>query len=466
VTASNNRTAQVWDLRSGAKLGAPLAHQNSVYAARFSPNGETILTASHDGTARLWNASTGQPLTEPLRHILGLPNAVFSQAPHLFHEGVVIQAEFSPDRRWVLTASEDHTAQVWDAESGELLMPPLRHEGSVVVARFSPDGRQIVTAGRDGVAKLWTMEASSLPSEESAALARLVSARKVDATEGLVRITTAEFRELWERTRDRYGRYLEVSPEEAAAWHRRELQRCEAAGLSEAAVHHSERVLAVYPEDVDLRVQRAAHLSLLGRYREAAEELLRVAARGPESYSIRWAYALCLLAAGDREGFVRERERLSPLAAGLEGAWGENAAAWQFAFRPQSEAAEMERSVRSIRAVHESRPRNHNYCNTFGAVLFRAGRTAEAIEVLHRSMSLAAAGEIVWDWAFLALALHQQGEVDEARRYRDLLIGSEEVRGLKSPGIRLFARGTTLGWRERIEMREFLAEIEATFAVK
>jgi WD40 repeat protein len=56
-----------------------------------------VLTASDDKTARLWDATTGQPKGEPLRH-----------------QATVRSVAFSPDGRTVLTASWDHTARLWD----------------------------------------------------------------------------------------------------------------------------------------------------------------------------------------------------------------------------------------------------------------------------------------------------------------------------------------------------------------
>ena len=36
-------------------------------SAAFSPDGQRIVTASQDKTARLWDAATGKPIGEPLR---------------------------------------------------------------------------------------------------------------------------------------------------------------------------------------------------------------------------------------------------------------------------------------------------------------------------------------------------------------------------------------------------------------
>ena len=88
-------------------VGEPLRHDKSVLAASFSPDGRWVVTASDDQTARVWEAASGRPVGEPLRH-----------------DGVVNAASFSPDGRWVVTASLDQTARVWEAASGVLSASP------------------------------------------------------------------------------------------------------------------------------------------------------------------------------------------------------------------------------------------------------------------------------------------------------------------------------------------------------
>ena len=65
-------------------------HAKAVNSAMFSPDNRRIVTASDDRTARVWDAISGVELCQ----ILG-------------HTGRVTSATFSPDGRWIVTAGAD-----------------------------------------------------------------------------------------------------------------------------------------------------------------------------------------------------------------------------------------------------------------------------------------------------------------------------------------------------------------------
>ena len=127
---------------------AAFQHEGSVTSASFSADGTRVVTASDDKTARVWDARSGQPLTEPLKH----------------EEGV-LSASFSPDGTRVVTASADKTARVWDARSGQPLTEPLKHKSEVSSASFNADGTRVVSASRDKTARVWDIasDQSSAP---------------------------------------------------------------------------------------------------------------------------------------------------------------------------------------------------------------------------------------------------------------------------------------------------------------
>jgi len=138
VTASRDKTARVWDAKTGHPVTEPLKHEQAVGSAQFSPDGKRVVTASYDFTARVWDAQTGRPVTSPLEH-----------------DSPVICAQFSPDGKRVVTASSDFTARVWDAQTGQPVTAPLKHRNQVNSAQFSPDGKRVVTASSDGTARVW-----------------------------------------------------------------------------------------------------------------------------------------------------------------------------------------------------------------------------------------------------------------------------------------------------------------------
>lgn len=147
VTEASRSAAKVWDVTTGWDDDAQKekeatftldGHQGYISAVAFSPDGKFIVTASADGTARVWSASTGKLITELNGHLLSVSSAAFS-----------------PDSKLVVTASADNTARVWEAGSGKNVADLRGHGSRVNSAAFSPDGKFILTASEDRTARLW-----------------------------------------------------------------------------------------------------------------------------------------------------------------------------------------------------------------------------------------------------------------------------------------------------------------------
>jgi WD40 repeat protein/CHAT domain-containing protein/predicted negative regulator of RcsB-dependent stress response len=173
LTASRDNTAQLWDIRGN--LLVTLQHESRLMSAEFSPDGRHILTtAFRSHTAYLWDkkgnlvariedysdgygyveldSAKFSPdgrliLTADSRHHEGIGRLWDREGKYLAvlrgHESYVNTTEFSSDSRYILTASDDRTARVWDRQGNAVLV--LQHEQPVQKAEFSPNGSYILT---------------------------------------------------------------------------------------------------------------------------------------------------------------------------------------------------------------------------------------------------------------------------------------------------------------------------------
>jgi WD40 repeat protein/tetratricopeptide (TPR) repeat protein len=186
VTAAQDGTARVWDAATGEPIGPALKHDDPVNHAAFSPDGRRIATATGDrtgrhgkGEARVWDVATGRPVGPSLSH--GGRSKDDPQVRMIREDeggdmvlrgvGIVTHAAFSPDGRRIVTASDLGTARVWDAATGQPVMPSLRHKDAVDEATFSPDGRFVLTRSALTI-YLWEADTGVAHREFEANLAR------------------------------------------------------------------------------------------------------------------------------------------------------------------------------------------------------------------------------------------------------------------------------------------------------
>src|SRR5262249_16766348 len=138
---------RVWDAQSGKVLCTLLGERAYCVCAVWSPDGRRILTGTgSENRVQAWDAADGKRL--------------FPFAPEV---GVMVQGlVFSPHGRYVLGLRDSQNSfdlaaivPLWDARTGKLRSLLSRHEGAVTAAAFSPDSRWLVTASMDGTARIW-----------------------------------------------------------------------------------------------------------------------------------------------------------------------------------------------------------------------------------------------------------------------------------------------------------------------
>jgi WD40 repeat protein len=100
-----------------------------------------IASGSEDKTARIWNAQTGQPL-------LTLSG----------HTGVVRSVAYSPDNQRLATGSDDKTVWIWNAQTGQHLLTLSGHTGILRSVAYSPDSQRLASGSDDNTARVWNAQ--------------------------------------------------------------------------------------------------------------------------------------------------------------------------------------------------------------------------------------------------------------------------------------------------------------------
>ncbi len=120
ATGSLDKTARLWDVKTGKMMHEFTGHTNTVWSVAFSPDSKHVLMGSGDNAVRLCDVKTGKML-------------------HVFtHTDWVSSVAFSPDSKNILTGS-DAIARLWDVETGEIVQEFKGHTNAILSVAFSPD---------------------------------------------------------------------------------------------------------------------------------------------------------------------------------------------------------------------------------------------------------------------------------------------------------------------------------------
>jgi WD40 repeat protein len=147
AVADDSGTIALWDLTT-RKHTDRRPHTETIAGLAFSPDGKWLATASWDGTVKVQDVATGKP-----RH------------PALTHDDKVNSVAFRPNGAWLATGDQLGLVRLYAANevnSTTTTRKPLQtlsgHKSAVYGVAFSPSGQRLASAGSNGNVRVWDLD--------------------------------------------------------------------------------------------------------------------------------------------------------------------------------------------------------------------------------------------------------------------------------------------------------------------
>lgn len=188
IAISDGERFGLWDATTGKYLKTLSEETPEVQSIAYSPDGNTIATVRWD-RVQWWNAQTGENIkTFPssidnfgaIRFSPDGKTIAISEGSEISllhtnsgkhfttlegHKAYISGFAFSPDSKTIATGSNDGTARLWDANTGENLkifnMEHTKHRNEFVridPPKFSPDGKILAFRSNHNTLWLWNMQ--------------------------------------------------------------------------------------------------------------------------------------------------------------------------------------------------------------------------------------------------------------------------------------------------------------------
>jgi eukaryotic-like serine/threonine-protein kinase len=439
--------AEMRDAATGQLIRSFRKPGTAVTRAALSPDCRTLVTASDDRTAQLWNAVSGE---------------IIASLPQLHPAGQKWQPLFSRNGR-LLVLSSLEGVRIWDAATGDPISPPLIHPTEVEYAAFSPDGRLLLTAS-DQAAKAWPLYAAERNADEFLLLAQLLCcARMQPEGSRLMPLRSDEVAAAWEEIRTKLPNEFTTPPEDAAAWYAEAARACERNLQWDAAASHLARLVARDPARSDLFDRRGRAYAELGRWADAAADFQKATELGADQPGPWYRHALVRLHLEEKDAYGRNCAELHRRFGSSEDPITAQTTIWTCVLGNWLNGNGAAREAAKLTAAAErlvvASPKDQVRLRTLGAAYYRSGRHDDAVRLLNASIENKGKEETILAELFLAMAHRRLGQIEMAKTYLER--AGQSVDATLSKGARGGPAADPLIWSRRLELTILRREAEA-----
>lgn len=131
---------KIWDLILGKEIFSFAAHEDDINSLHYSPNGRYLVSASEDRTIKIWNAYD------------------FTLLKTIKTKRAELDVIFSPDSKQLVAGGRDSLVKFYDPNNGAITRTLALHKAAITGLRYLPsDTQYLFSSGLDSMIYKWDL---------------------------------------------------------------------------------------------------------------------------------------------------------------------------------------------------------------------------------------------------------------------------------------------------------------------